>query len=276
MVLTQTVLSFFSSYIGIALGVFVCLALGYGVHRFIRRYRMAQLIRLQDPLTVGIIPAEELAVAPEIGKSFTGFMTDVMSELGARMGRKVALQPAAADSYANELNNKEIDIMILDGTTAVSRAADVDIIPCHTTALSSLALVFWDKMPHHVQSLHDFAYYPYNSTVVVRNSMEEHYLSMFDTIRMQRVDSATNLIIQLKLGLVRAGLMRIEHVHCLKREYSNLKYVPISLQKRCVIQDERLGIARGNQDLMVDVEHYLAQMRRDHTMRHLHDKWFGQ
>lgn len=244
-------------------------------YRALMRWRAQRQREQNKPLRVGLPSLEDFALSEEIGQAFRSFMSDVMTEVGHRLHRRVEVIELPAAEYEAALANKKVDAFVLDGTQAARASDKVDTVACYTTALSSLALVFWDKMPYHVQSLQDFSCYPYNSTVVVGDSLEEHYLSMFDSIRARRVESITDLILQLKLGLVRAGLMRIEHVHCLKREYGNLKYVPVSLQKDCLIQDEKIGVARGNQDLLVALEHTLAKMRRDDTVRRLHTKWFG-
>lgn len=227
------------------------------------------------PLRIGMPKPSELGLSDEVGRAFFGFMTDVMNEVGRLLGRGVVLEQVSVKNFEDGLRKKDVDVMILDGDASINHSPDIEILACQTTALNSLALVFWDKMPHHVQSLQDFAYYPYNSTAVMRGSLEEHFISMYETIRTERVDTMTNLVVQLKLGLVRAGLIRIDHAHCLKREYGNLKYVPVSLQKRCVMQHERLAILRQDQDLAIDLERTLSRMRSRKVISQMYDKWFG-
>ena len=122
--------------------------------------------------------------------------------------------------------------------------------------------------------MQDFTYYPNNITVVLEKSSERRFLKQFSGIRTSPVESVTDFIIQLKLGLARAGLMRIEHVHSLRREYANLKYVPVCIHQHDALQGGALSCIQ-KQSAPGHIEKNLVKMRQDQTMRHLHDKWFA-
>lgn len=273
-------IAFLYSAFSFQLMFFVTLSLGLIVvgiyaYRLFAQRRATQRRDRHEPLRVGLPAASDFGLADEIGASFRSFMAELLTQAGHRLHRHVQIIELPLAEYEQALTRKKVDLFILDGVEGARATSTVDTVACATRALSSLALVFWDKMPYHVQSLEDFSYYRYNSTAVVSNSIEEQYLSSFEDIPTHRVKSVADLIVQLKLGLVRAGLMRVEHVNCLKRAYGNLKYVPVSLQKECGIQDEKIGIVHSNTELRLSLEKVLAQMRRDDTVRHLHSKWFG-
>lgn len=228
-------------------------------------------------LTVGIpVSARpEEGVASKFDEAVSGFMRDMVMVLGAKMGRAVVVKELLSSEVEIALTSKRVDVALLDGNAAIARAASLEYIPCHTTMLTSLALVFWDKMPHHMMTIQDFAYYPYNSTVVLRNSLEERYISMFDSVQVKCVDTLTQLVVDLKVGTVRAGLVRLEQARVLRQEYSNIKVLPVSLNKRCVVQGEKVVVARENADLVTQVSKKMATLARTKSLDELHHKWFG-
>lgn len=260
-------------FLTLAFGLIIA---GFYAYRLFANWRADQLRNQNKPLRVGLPSAEDFGLAHAVGDAFRSFISELIEHAGHRLNRRVEIVTLPAKQYEQALTTQKVDLFILDGAQGAQTTSTVDTVACSITALSSLALVFWDKMPYHVQSLEDFSCYPYNSTVVMSDSIEDQYLSHFGDIRTQRVHSVADLILQLKLGLVRAGLMRVEHANSLKREYGNLKYVPVSLQKEGgSIQDEKIGIARNNTELRTALESVLAQMRHDDTVRQLHAKWFG-
>ena len=232
----------------------------FGIYPMFYRFLTLLRRRKNSPaLKVGITALTGVTQAAEkdqlVSDHAHEFIRDVMTELGSRMGREIAIAPIAdSSSGVDALERNELDIVVMDGISAMQRSTEIDVVSCQTHMLSSFALVFWDKVPHHVSSLQDFTYYPNNITVVLEKSSERRFLKQFSGIRTSPVESVTDFIIQLKLGLARAGLMRIEHVHSLRREYANLKYVPVCIHQHDALQGERIGVAYKNKALLGHIE----------------------
>jgi len=274
----QILKTFFGSFIGDFFGVGILLLVmglfGFMLYRKIRTRLYGGLFE-QEPLRVGFSEGDESLLPAEISKAFRGFMVDLIFVLGKQVGRKVELKDIPKDRAEKALIEKDLDMVIVDQQRTLDESDKVKVIPCHTASLTSLVLIFWDRVPYHIVSLHDFMYYPNNTTVVLKNSLEDHYLALFKGIKTRRVVSLTQLVVDLKLGIVRAGLVRVEYAYFLKREYANIKIMPIALHKQCVIQDERLGLARDNQSLILEVESKMAHLRKNGTVENLYQKWFG-
>jgi len=228
------------------------------------------------PFKIGLVTSlTDEAISPEIGVAFNGFMNETIDILASRMGSSAIIHKLAPEDVEQALNSNSIDFAIVDGNTALTFSSKIEIMPCYVSSLNALALIFWEKMPHHMMTLQDFAYYPGSGTGVLKNSLEEHYLAMFDTITIRRADTLTRLVVDLKLGLIRAGLVRMEQAKALKVDYANIKFMPVSLQKRCFIQDEKIAVARARKELIRDLEKHVSLLRREGIMKKIHAKWFS-
>lgn len=221
------------------------------------------------PLTVGL-PTGLVA-----DKQAHGFFRALFSELGLVLRRRVTFAPVAADIAEAMLLDKRIDVAVFGAGTLVN-TSQVELLPCYRTEETSLALVFWDRMPSHVTTLQDYAMYPSNATVVLKSSFEENYLAAFERIESVSVDTLNEFMTRLKMGIVRSGLIRSEHAIGLQREYCNLKVMPVAIQKQCTIITERLGVARTNQNLLVHIEHALAHLHQRRIVDRLQDYWFSK
>ncbi|MDQ5940335.1 MAG: hypothetical protein QG632_61 [Candidatus Dependentiae bacterium] len=257
----------------IVVGLLIGVAL---VYRFWQHRKAKGLHPVRQVLSVGVVTSLiDDAISPEIGAAFDGFMRETIEILASRMGSTARIQPIKPADIEKALVDGTLDFVIADGNVALTFSSKVELMPCYVSSLSSLALIFWDKMPHHMLTLHDFAFYANNSTAVLRNSLEEHYLSMFESIKVKRVDTLTRLVVDLKLGIVRAGLVRMEQAKALKHDYSAIKFMPVSLQKQCFIQDEKIAVARANKDLIKELEVRTAGLRREGIMKKIHARWFA-
>lgn len=257
-------------------GVFGLLVGVVLVYRF-WQHRKAQAAKpVRKVLSVGVVTSLiDDAISPEIGAAFDGFMRETIEILASRMETTARIQTVKPADIEKHLLDGSLDFVIADGNVSLTFSSKIELMPCYVSSLSSLALIFWDKMPHHMLTLNDFAFYANNATAVLRNSLEEHYLSMFESIKVKRVDTLTRLVVDLKLGIVRAGLVRMEQAKALKHDYSAIKFMPVSLQKQCFIQDEKIAVARANKDLIKELEVRTTSLRREGIMKKIHAKWFA-
>ncbi|MDQ5890277.1 MAG: arginine transport system substrate-binding protein [Candidatus Dependentiae bacterium] len=241
-----------------------------------RKATVASFAPARQVLSIGVVTSLiNDAISPEIGAAFDGFMRETLDILASRMGSTARVQMIEPAQVEQALVDGTLDFVIVDGNIALTFSSKIELMPCYVSSLSALALVFWDKVPHHMMTLQDFAYYPANGTAVLKNSLEEHYLSMFETIKVRRVDTLTRLVVDLKLGLVRAGLVRMEQAKALKHDYSAIKFMPVSLQKQCFIQDEKIAASRANKALIKELEYRTTLLRREGIMKKIHGKWFA-
>jgi ABC-type amino acid transport substrate-binding protein len=223
------------------------------------------------PLKVGI-PDEHTTM---FSSNARGFFQELVTLVGRRLRRRVRVVPLPAAKLESALHDGAIDIMCASSDHAFTNEAALEKLSCYSTNTDSLSLVFWDRMPSQVSSLQDYVYYPSNSTIVMRDSFEDQYVSTFNGVEVHRADSLNDFIIELKTGLVRSGLVLSRYVHSLRAEYPNLKAVQVAGHKRCLVHNELLCVPRKNHSLVLQLDHRLAQMHEDKTIRQLQKKWFS-
>lgn len=233
--------------------------------------RRSHLIKV---LTVGVPTDGNEQLTASVQRTQRGFAKDLLTTLGERLQSRVIVISQPAAQLEKSLTEGKIDMMLLGGKNRLQTSDIIEELLCYSTSVESLALLFWDKMPSQVLSLQDYAYYTSNTTVVIKDSFEDHYLSAFDGIALERTDSQVDFMAKLKMGLVRSGLMRLEHANCVRAEYPNIKTIPVTLHKRCVVTDERLCVVRENHELFAQVDHELARMHDDGAVTNLRTKWF--
>jgi ABC-type amino acid transport substrate-binding protein len=230
---------------------------------------------VKSHLVIGVTSSlYEEALNPEIENQFRGYLSDVSKSAGAVMASTVSVADVQAEDVADILKKGSVDAVIVDGTTASTMSPEIELMSCYLSSLHSLALVFWDKSPHSISSLKDFAFYANNFTGVVKDSIEDHYLSRFKGIEVKHADSLTNTVIDLKLGIVRAILVKMTDADRIRREYKNARVIPISLQEKGFIQEERLAVLRANTELVREFEQAFATLRRKGTLKTVHKRWF--
>jgi ABC-type amino acid transport substrate-binding protein len=253
----------------------------YALYRFFTRPRLFTPLRgrlftpARKELRIGVVTSLiNEAITPEIEQAFQGYMRESMEVLGSRLGAAVSIKELAPYSVERALSEGSLDIVVVDGNSALTFSSQIELMPYHISSLNALALVFWDKIPHHMLTLADYANYPLNTTAVLKNSLEENYLAIFEKIKMRRVDTLTRLVVDLKLGLVRAGLVRMEQAKAIKMEYPAIKFMPVSLTNQCFVQDERLAMSRANKDFIKEVEQKISVLRREGVLKKIHSRWF--
>ncbi len=213
-------------------------------------------------------------ITPEIEEAFQGYLRESLEVLGSRLGSAVVIKELQPHSVERALADGLVDLVVVDGNSALTFSSKIELLPYHISSLNALALIFWDKIPNHMMTLADYAHYSNNSTAVLKNSLEESYLAIFEKIKMRRVDTLTRLVVDLKLGLVRAGLVRMEQAKAMKLEYPAIKFMPVSLTNQCFVQDERLALSRANKEFIKEVELKISALRREGVLKKIHSRWF--
>ena len=110
----------------------------------LRRRKNSPALKVGITALTGVIAAEKDQLVSDHAHEF---IRDVMTELGSRMGREIAIAPIAdSSSGVDALERNELDIVVMDGISAMQRSTEIDVVS-QTHMLGSFALVFWDSSP---------------------------------------------------------------------------------------------------------------------------------
>lgn len=227
----------------------------------------------QDTLRVGFASSQ---ISPALKTAYHGFMIEYLKQLGSRMRCRVTIAPVTPKRYIDDLASKKLDLIVLDKEDFSDAHDGLDIIPCRVSEYNSLTLIFWDKVPYQVASLNDYAHYSHNSTGAIAGSYESEFLAKYPEIEVKTVNSLHELIVDLKLGTVRAALVSYDQVNQLESRYGLLKILPVPLDSHGVVMfDEKLAVSRDKQRLRDEINRRIDQMSKDKTIARLHRKWFA-
>ena len=102
------------------------------------------------------------------------------------------------------------------------------------------------------------------------------FLEKFDFINKRELQTFSQFIIELKLGTARAGLIRFEHAYSLQKQYGGLKIIPVALDKKSFVQDEKIGILKENKQLIQDISFAVDKLKKNKTISKIHKKWFDR
>lgn len=226
-------------------------------------------------LRVGVLPHEQAQLYSFVAKAREGFITDFLGALGEATERQVVVTQVSASEMEELVHNKTLDCVIVDAFSPLVIKKSITSIPCSSSAVKTLALLFWEKAPFQVTSLSDFSHYADNMTAVVRGTFEEHYLSLYTGIRQRRLDSIDHVVADVKLGVVRAGLIRYEDAYGIRRLQENLKVLPIAIDEKAMIPDEFLCAPNGNLEVIELLTRGVAKLKSTNQMNELYQTWFG-
>lgn len=227
------------------------------------------------PLRVAFPQEHEYARASSVEAAYKGFMQEMLSKIAALLSHPLEFTIVVRDSLKQKLLNKETDIVVLDPSFGEFLDEAITIIPCNTTVLTTFALLVWDKVPVHVSSLHDLCFYPNNKTAVTKGSVEEEYLRNYPDIPVREVSEESEIFVELKLGMIRFGLVKIDQAQRLVNSNPNLKMIPISLNKQFLTHDEKLAVRAEDTQLISDIRKSLDMLRENRTLSKLHFEWFN-
>lgn len=227
-------------------------------------------------LKIGILPREHIRAYSFLSKAQEGFANDILKSLGHVVRRQIVLIEVSASEIEAQLHDGTIDCAMLDSRSeSLLMSENLTAIACYSNSISSLSMLYWEKALQQVTSLDEYEFYGVNSTAVIRNTFAEHYLSLHTDIEMRRVANIDQMVAEIKLGTVRAGLLRFEDGFWAKNNYSNMKIIPISISPSSIVQDEYLCCSNSNQETVQMVSQAIRALERLGVLDEHYRQWFG-
>lgn len=203
--------------------------------------------------------------------AIVGFDVDLAHLIANKLGKKLHIKEMGFDALILSLKSGKIDILISGMSITPNRLNEIDMIPYHGEKVTSLNLLFWQKIPSEVSSLHDLK----ERTVSVQSgTYQENILQRYSFIESKTLENTMELILDIKYGKSTAALVEPHIGLELQRRFPNLMLldVPLSIDEQ--VFGEGIGIDKKNKSLHAQVEKVLEELKISGALDDLHTKWF--
>jgi arginine transport system substrate-binding protein len=209
----------------------------------------------------------------ETGK-IVGFDIDLAQEIATQMNKKLVVEDMSFDALILALDQGKIDIAIAGISITPNRMEKVSMVHYIGQGLTSLPLAFWEKIPEEVSQIEDFKKLKNKTIAAQVGNIQEEFISKFDFIEIQSLDTYTDLIMSIKYGKAIACVLEPLVVEKIKKQHPQIKILEIPLGPEDKNEGNGICIKKTNALLTRQIQEIVSKLKRDGTMEKLNKKWF--
>lgn len=203
-----------------------------------------------------------------------GFDLDVAGLISAKLGKTLVIKDMDFDGEILSLNQGKIDLIISGMNITESRLKEIHLVPYYGEAARRLSLIFWDKIPEGVHSLEDIAHLPNPTVSVQTGAVSEIYLSNFKNIQAKSFIGSLIPLMDVKYGKSSANLVEADVAEYLKSQHPEIQVLDIPLTEEDSILGFGIGIKKGNQTLLQQIQGIVQELKTSGQLKKLEDQWF--
>lgn len=203
-----------------------------------------------------------------------GFDLDMAQHIADKLGKKLVIKDMDFEGTILSLKQGKIDLILSGMNITPSRLKEIDMVGYHGEAVTSLSLIFWEKIPSGVQSLEDLANVSNAYISVESGSVSEQFMHHFPNVKVKSFQGALNPLLDVKYGKSVANLVEPDVAHYLKSKYPEIKVLSVPLSQEDYILGFGIGIKKGNQDLVKQVQSIVAELKEKGELQKLEKQWF--
>jgi len=199
-----------------------------------------------------------------------GFDIDVAQKLASILGKKLVVKQMGFDALILALKSGKIDLILSGMSITSERLKEIAMIPYHGEHVSTLQLLFWQKVPQEIHSIDDLK----GKIVTVQSgTFQEEVLSHYPDIEAKSLENTMELLMDIKYGKSAAALVETHIAKELQYQYSDLATLEVSLKEHEQVRGEGIGITKEN-PLIAQIEKAVQELKENGQLKLLHQKWF--
>ena len=207
---------------------------------------------------------------------YEGFDVDVAKAVAQKMGKKLIITDMGnlAPLFI-ALNQEKIDLLFSGLDITESRLEKIDMIRYTGENITSLDLLFWDKIPNNIKSFTDFEKLENTTICFEPGSTSEKFLVQpkFSEITKKPISSVIDMIMEIKYGRSTAAILEPLVSKNLINKNPQIKILQIPLSKEFKILGMGIGIKKKNTELKQQVEQIIHTLKTDGMIKQLEQKW---
>lgn len=222
---------------------------------------------------VGVNPFAPYVFIEE-DESFNGFDIELVREIAAKLGRKLEVKNMSFDALTIELIQGKVDCIIGGLSITKDRQKTMNIIHYSGAGKVSMPLVFWKSLPGRVKDVKDLAYENNRVVCLQPGSLQEDLFSRYSFLELRRLDSVSDMIMEIRYGKAIACALEHEVARSLKKKYPELKTLDVFLPDDLRDYGVGIGFKKSNTSLAQKVGAIIGELKVDGTIKRLEQKWF--
>ncbi|MFA6916117.1 MAG: transporter substrate-binding domain-containing protein [Parachlamydiales bacterium] len=227
-----------------------------------------------ENLVVGTTTAYAPFVSLDEKGEMVGFDIDIAKALAAKLNRRLVFKDLGSmPSLMLSLKQGKVDLLIWAISITEERQKQMEMVFYQGETITTMPLIFWNKIPDGVSSIQDLANDPKNIVCVEAGSFQESFAQNVKGLRLKQVDKVLDAMMEIRYGKSTAILVDSSLVATLQKQFPQMKVMEIPLPQSEQSLGNGICIQKKNPQLAVQVRAAIDELRREGVIAELEKKW---
>ncbi len=205
---------------------------------------------------------------------YEGFDIDLAKLVAEKLNKKLILKDLGSmPGLILALKQKKVDAVIWAVSITEARQKEMRMVYYQGDKVTSMPLLFWEKIPDHIKGPEDFKSDSKKALCVEAGTYQEQVMNSYPNLILKTVDKITDAILELKFGKSLAAAVDHSLIPFLLEQNPQIKvlYFPLPSEKQSL--GNGICIHKNNPDLEAQVKKAIEELTKSGAIRELEKKW---
>ncbi|MES2344893.1 MAG: transporter substrate-binding domain-containing protein [Chlamydiota bacterium] len=224
--------------------------------------------------TIGTTSGYAPYVSLDSKGEYEGFDIDLAKLIAEKLNKKLVIKDLGSmPGLMIGLKQKKVDALIWAISITQERLKQMDIVYYQGEELTTMPLLFWEKIPENIKGPDDLKNDPKKIICVEAGSYQEQIMKSFSDLTLKNVDKITDAIMELRFGKSLAVAIDNPLVAFVKKQTPQLQvlYFPIPLDQQSL--GNGICINKNNPELTAQIKKAVAELKEEGRIAELEKKW---
>ncbi|OGN61632.1 MAG: hypothetical protein A3F09_01080 [Chlamydiae bacterium RIFCSPHIGHO2_12_FULL_49_11] len=204
---------------------------------------------------------------------YEGFDIDVARLLAEKMKKKLVIKDLGSmPSLIIALRQGKIDLIIWAVSITAKRCKEMHLVHYTGEAETTVPLLFWKEVPKGIVTLDDVVRSGKHVCIEVGTGQEE-ILKQLANLNIKNIDKIMDGVMEVRFGKSMAVAVDSALVEPLTRKIPELKVCRVEVPSELQMQGMGIGIRKTDEDLVEEVEKWVAELKQSGELTRLEKKW---
>src|SRR3990167_7344111 len=204
---------------------------------------------------------------------YEGFDIDVARLLAEKMKKKLVIKDLGSmPSLIIALRQGKIDLIIWAVSITAKRWKEMHLVHYTGEAETTVPLLFWKEVPKGIVTLDDVVRSGKHVCIEVGTGQEE-ILKQLANLNIKNIDKIMDGVMEVRFGKSMAVAVDSALVEPLTRKIPELKVCRVEVPSELQMQGMEIGIRKTDEDLVEEVEKWVAELKQSGELTRLEKKW---
>ena len=227
-----------------------------------------------ETFTVGTTSGYAPFVSLDSRGQYEGFDIDLAKLVAEKLNKKLVIKDLGSmPSLMIGLNQRKVDAVIWAVSITEERQKKMEMVYYQGEEITSMPLLFWDKVPENIKGPEDLKNDPKRVVCVEAGTYQEQVMKAYPGLTLKNVDKITDAILEIKFGKSLAVAVDNALVSFLQQQNPELKvlYFPLPTSQQSL--GNGICIHKNNPELVAQVKKAVEELTREGKIQALEKKW---